>query len=203
VLQQPLDATVGVGECLAALGAPLHRFRRAELLVRAQEPAACLYVVRAGCVRTYRLREDGSETTTALSGPGALVGLAVLVGQPVYQSFAEALTPVEVWALHVDRLHEALRRDTRLQVAFVGALVERLWTVEALLRDVKLLPVPARVRNARNRLERAFGGSPPRLTRGALAALVGSSRESVSRVVNADRGASSRSGVDLSDRLAS
>ena len=92
--------------------AVLRRFRQGELIVGAQSPAEYVYQVRSGQVRVFVLRETGQETTTAVLGPGQLLGLAPMLGSSTYHAFAEVLTPVEVWALLADRLLKHLARKS-------------------------------------------------------------------------------------------
>jgi CRP-like cAMP-binding protein len=165
------------------------QFSRGHLLVAAQVDAAFVYVIRRGCVRTYLLSRTGTETTTALLGPGDVVGIASLLGLPAYHCFAEAQTAVEVWAVHDKALRDALDREPQAWALLVPALAHRLAWTQAQLRDVGLLPVPARVRNVRTRLAHSFQGQPPRLTRVVLAAVVASRRETVSRALHASSAA--------------
>src|SRR5687767_14669993 len=74
-------------------------FARRSLLVEADSPARTVYLVRAGQVRVFLLREDGQETTTAWLGPGQIVGIAPLLGRHTHHAFVEALTDVEAWAI--------------------------------------------------------------------------------------------------------
>lgn len=165
------------------------RFGRGTCMVEAGNPALTVYLLRSGHARTFLLAETGRETTTAVLGPGQLVGISPLLGHPVYHAFAEALTAVETWALPADRLLEWLPRDPALLDLVVRALGRQLALAEALLRNVALLPVAERIPDALARLEVCLGGEQPRLTRENLAALVGARRETVSRAVAVTRAA--------------
>ncbi len=149
--------------------AALRRFPRCALIVRAESPARSVYVVGSGYVRVYFLAETGEETSLALLGPGQVFGIAALLGFPTCRVFAEALTAIELWELPVERLRRALPEDTAVLGLLVGALGRRLAAAEALLRDVALLPVSARVSGLLGRLSASLGGEPPRLTNEYLA----------------------------------
>ena len=161
------------------------RFSQGQLLVMAECEAGFVHLIRRGCVRVYRLTRTGAEATTALLGPGDVVGIAPLLGQPVHHSFAEAQTTVDAWAIPAAALRGALAREPLLWALLVAALGRRLAWAQAQMRDLALLPVPERVRNVRVRLAESFRGQPPRLTRVAMAAVVASRRETVSRALNA------------------
>ena len=167
--------------------AATRRFRRGQLITEAEAPATCLYLIRAGCVRTFSLQEDGEETTTGLLGPGQLVGLATLLGEPTYHTFALAQTPVDTHVLHAERLPEILAHNPELYSLIVTSLGQRLAALVAQLHDITLLTVPERVEKLRARLAWAFDGQPPHLTRETLAAAVAARRETVSRALHQER----------------
>ena len=124
---EPDDGALPVGgDILSACHAPLRRFARGALLTTAGGPAEALYVLRRGHVRVYRLTEAAAEATTAVLGPGQLVGLSALLGQPEYHTFAEALTPVEAWVLPAARLADHLAQHPALAEFLVDALVRHL-----------------------------------------------------------------------------
>jgi len=172
------------GDILSACHAPLRRFARGALLTTAGGPAEALYVLRRGHVRVYRLTEAAAEATTAVLGPGQLVGLSALLGQPEYHTFAEALTPVEAWVLPAARLADHLAQHPALAEFLVDALVRRLSFEMSLLQAVTFQPVASRVSTVLGRLGMVNGGDrPPRLTKEVLAELVAARRETVSRGV--------------------
>src|SRR5919199_1488620 len=136
----------------------VRRFARGATLVRAGEPAHTVYLVRRGEVRISLLTEDGRETTTAVVGPGQIVGISALLGRPIYHAFAEALVPTEAWSLSAERLLRHLPTDRVLLGLVVGALARRLAQEVSLVGEVALLPVGQRVADLQARL--ASPGAP-------------------------------------------
>jgi CRP-like cAMP-binding protein len=160
------------------------RFRHGSFLVLAGAPARAVYLICAGQVRVSVPAAPGRETTTAFLGPGQLIGLGALLGRPTYHACAQAVTRVAAWSLPAEELLGWLPGDPTLLDLVLGALSQRLALAEGLLRDVALYRVAARIPDALERLEPCLGGEPPALTRGALAALVGARRETVSRAAH-------------------
>jgi CRP-like cAMP-binding protein len=152
--------------------------------MRAGDPAQTVYLLRAGHVRIYLLEEDGREVTTAVLGPGQLVGYTALIGQTVYHAFAEGLSTVEVWAMPAGRLLERLVDDPALLDLVFDSLGRQAAVTEQTLGDLVLRPVAQRVANALRRLE-LLNTERPRLTRELVAGMIGARRESVSRTSSA------------------
>src|SRR5919199_5070449 len=158
----------------------VRRFARGATLVRAGEPAHTVYLVRRGEVRIYLLTEDGRETTTAVVGPGQIVGISALLGRPIYHAFAEALAPTEAWALPTEPLLRHLATDRVLLGLIIGALARRLAQEVSLVGDVALLPVGQRVADLQARLASELGHAPG-LNKRAMAELIGARPETLSR----------------------
>jgi CRP-like cAMP-binding protein len=160
--------------------AGLRRFARGATLVRADEPAHTVYLVRRGEVRLYLLTEDGRETTTGVIGAGQIVGISALLGRPIYHGFAEALVATEAWSLPADRLLRHLPTDRVLLGLIVGALARRLAQEVSLVGEVALLPVGQRVADLQARLSSELGHEP-KLNKRGLAELIGARPETLSR----------------------
>lgn len=172
--------TDGATQAPAPVGLVRHYQRGAQIVVAGQ-PAWAAFWVRSGLVRTYLIAESGEETTTAVLGPGTVFGLGALLGRELYYAFTEALVDVKVQALPAEALRTHLLADPRLYRQVALALCRRLTLAEALVADVALRPVAARIPRVLERLELADSGEPVRLTHQALATLVGARRETVSR----------------------
>lgn len=163
--------------------AVVRRLRREALLIMAGDRATTVYVIQRGLVRSFVLSDGGRQTTTAVLGPGQIVGLAALLGLSTYHASVQAITPAVVWVIPADRLNEQLRHDPTLLLGVAQALIRRLTFAEGLVKDVALRPVPERIAHVMGLLDPCLGGEPPRLTREMVAALVSARRETVSRAM--------------------
>jgi len=177
----------GTAAAPPAAFATLRRFRRGAFIVHGGGRAETVYLVRSGHVRVFLPSESGDEITCIVLGPGHVFGLAALLDLPVYHGFAEALTPVEAWALPADRLREQLPRDRGLLNLVVESLGRRLTLGQALLRGAALLPVAQRLQDLRDWLAPCLGGEQPRLTQELLGELVGARPETVCRAAQTAR----------------
>ncbi|MGQ0700331.1 MAG: Crp/Fnr family transcriptional regulator [Panacagrimonas sp.] len=84
------------------------------------EPLQALYVVRAGCIKTYTLDAHGNEHVRAFHFPGDLVGLDSLGSERATAS-ATPVTPSQVCAVPAAQIQRRLADDAGL----AGHLLQR------------------------------------------------------------------------------
>jgi CRP-like cAMP-binding protein len=154
-----------------------------------------VHLLSAGQVRCFSLSEDGCEATTAVLGPGQLVGIAGLFGSLSHALFAQALTPTQTWVMPTAALQQEIRHNSMWQGLLVGALAQRVAVAEGLLRDVLLLPVRDRLGDVQLRLSATLGGTRPALSRSQLAGLVQARPETLTRVTPTHQGTPQQAAV--------
>lgn len=189
--QVPLFAPLGA-ERLADVEAiaQRRRFRRGEVLFHRGDPGAMLYVLLTGRVRIYSPSEDGSEVVLAILGPGEFFGeLSLLDGQPRSAS-AQAIEDCEALVIGRDDFHRFLRQHPSASIAVLGVLSRRLRRTDELLEDAAFLDVPGRLAKRLIELVETHGERVDdgllirlRLTHAELAAMVGATRESVTKAM--------------------
>jgi CRP/FNR family transcriptional regulator len=205
----PLDALLSGGGAFACLNevdlfadlsaaemhemdlmAPAKLYRRGELLYSQAQPVKALFILKTGRVRVFRVAEDGKALTMAILGPGAVFGEMVLVGQRMYDSYAEAIEDSMVCQLGVADVEHFLLSDPRIAVRISRLLGERVAELEGRLADLALRPLPARVAStllgmAESSTGPRFGrASAVRLTHEQVAGLLGATREATSKILS-------------------
>ena len=178
------------------VGVPFARrreFRAGEFLAEAECATDNVYLLSGGQVRCFSISEDGCEATTAVLGPGQLVGVGGLFGGLSHALFAQALTPVQAWAMPTATLRQEMHHNPMLLGLLAGALAQRVAVAEGLLRDVLLLPVRDRLGDVEQRLAVTLHGNRPALNRSQLAGLVQARPETLTRVVPTSGCTSTRS----------
>ncbi len=178
--------------------APMRTAPVGTLLWSPHEPHPVLFIVKAGSVRIYRLSPEGRRLTLAVLGPGALFGEMELIGQRMGEGFAEALEPSVLCLMSEEDVRSMLLADTRIATRMITGLGRRLAEVEQRLADTVLKTVPQRVAAVLCRLATA---APPetglfpqrgphiRLTHEQLAELVGTTRETATKLLGELRAA--------------
>ncbi|MFC5382065.1 Crp/Fnr family transcriptional regulator [Aquipuribacter nitratireducens] len=151
-----------------------------------------LYIVKSGRVRLLRSTADGRTMTLAVLGPGALFGQMRLLGQDMRTSSAEAFEDVVLCQMTEADVRSLLLADPRIAARITEGLGRRLAEVEQRLADALLKSAPQRVAatvatlaGAGPSSSRLTGprGQEVRLTHAQLADLVGTTRETTTKVL--------------------
>ncbi len=180
-----------------AAGARMRTYAAGELLYVPQSLVEALFILKRGRVRVFRVTTDGRAFTTGIINPGTIFGEIVLTGQPIYDSYAEALDETVVCVMSRDHVLHQLLADPRIAARIADTLGRRLAQMERRLSDMVLKSVHQRVAAtlaafAGDRL-RYCAGTPSvhvALTHDQLAALAGTRRATAAKVLGelANRG---------------
>ncbi|MBD8870423.1 Crp/Fnr family transcriptional regulator [Nocardioides sp. MJB4] len=176
-----------------AEAAPMRTYPPGAMLYTPQQRTETLFILKQGRVRIFRVSADGRALTTAILTPGTIFGEMVVVGQLMHDNFAEALEETVVCVMSSRDVHRLLLADPRIAARISETLGRRLALLEQRLSDAIFKSVPERVADTLVTLStpRALGRTPVvQVTHEQLAALVGTSRETTTKVLGdlADRG---------------
>jgi CRP/FNR family cyclic AMP-dependent transcriptional regulator len=190
------DLNANEMESIAA-AAPMKTYAAGELLYTPHYPVETLFILKSGRVRVFRVSPDGRALTTAIITPGTIFGEMVLLGQQMYDNFAEALEETVVCVMSGADVRRFLLSDPRIATRIAEILGSRLAEMERRLSDSVFKSVPQRVAGVLVNLagqSRRYG-LPARsqavsLTHEQIAALAGTSRETATKVLGdfAERG---------------
>ncbi|HWQ12051.1 MAG TPA: Crp/Fnr family transcriptional regulator [Roseiflexaceae bacterium] len=149
-----------------------------------------VYLLRRGRVRLYKLSPEGRALTLMLLEPPAIFGELALAEGGRHDSFAEAMTDCTVGLLGREALRRVLGRNPSLALRLMGVMSRRLRAMERKLADIAFKSVPQRLATVLLSLagEQADGrlGAPlvvVRYTHQQLAEMIGSYRETVTKVI--------------------
>ncbi|MBA2951756.1 Crp/Fnr family transcriptional regulator [Streptomyces sp. PSKA28] len=183
-----------------AEAAPMKTYHAGEILYSPSQPSEVLFILKKGRVRVFRVSADGRALTTAIVTPGTIFGEMVLLGQYMYDNYAEALDDVTVCVMSRADVNRLLLRDARIAARITEILGRRLADLEQRLSDSVFKTVAQRIATTLTTLTAAQlpagplrpGGRHPQiaLTHEQLAALAGTSRETCTKVLRdyADHG---------------
>jgi CRP/FNR family transcriptional regulator, cyclic AMP receptor protein len=182
-----------------AKAAPMRTYAPGQMLFTPQQPIEALFILKRGRVRIFRVSPDGRALTTAIVTPGTIFGEMVLLGQQMYDNWAEALDEAVVCVMSRDDVRRFLLSDARITARITAILGARLKSMEQRLTEAVFKTVPQRVAATLLTLSAQppkrpgllpLGAKPISITHEQLAALVGTSRETAIKALDelADRG---------------
>lgn len=108
--------------------ASLWCFDEGEHIYLESQPAAFLWAVRSGEIRTLRGDPNGRVTTLETLRPGDLFGMAAIADSARYAESAQAVTPGEAWRIPRRVVASMLRAEpelARLMLAIVASRLQR------------------------------------------------------------------------------
>ena len=104
-----------------------------------------LFLLRAGRVQLYHLSTDGRKLITTTLEAGACFGEIPLIGQGVYNSFAEAVEESCIYLISKHEVEHLLTQKPAVTVALLQIVGQRMAQLEAQLIDVTFKSATARL----------------------------------------------------------
>ncbi len=177
------------GEQHRALGriAMIRSYRKGQMVFAEGDPGSGLYIIQTGRVKVFKISPEGKEQILHMFGPGDSFGeVAVFTGKG-FPAFATAETPSSLLFFPRDAFVASIRRDPSLALNMLAILSQRLQKFAALIEDLSLREVPARL--AAHLLflcDKESGADKIRLdiSKGQLASLLGTIPETLSRIMS-------------------
>lgn len=164
-----------------------HLFRKKqEIYYEGDEPTR-LYFVQSGRVKTLRRTADGKELITGLHLPGDFFGYMALLQQTAHPDTAVAVEDSTLFYIPREDFTQLLHRSPEVSQQFVRLLAGRVSEREEQLLAMAYNSIRRRVADLLLQLQQQAGSGPEdviRLSRDELAALVGTSPESLIRTLS-------------------
>jgi CRP/FNR family transcriptional regulator, cyclic AMP receptor protein len=174
-----------------AAGTRARRFRRGEVIFHLGDPGDALFIIVSGEVKISLPSEGGDEAILVRLARGDVFGeLALLDGAP-RSATATALTAVETVVLPRDRFRELIANEPIVRDALLASLAAELRRLTTHVEELHFLDITGRLAACLARLA-IDGGTPlpdgavqlkTSLTQGDLASMVGSTRQSVNKLL--------------------
>jgi len=188
----------GLLEILRGMGIPLadRAYRPGDAIYSEGEYGDALYILTEGVVKLFRPYSGTKEATLRLLKSWDIFGHLAFAGEARQRAYAEAVTECRVTKVPKIFIERAIRREPKAALKLMTLLELRLVQYEELVKCLLPRETEARLANLLPILARKFGQfdeSPDgdegvtldlRLTHQDLAAMVASTRESVTKVLN-------------------
>ena len=152
-----------------------------------------LYVLISGVVKLFRPYSGSKEATLRLLKPWDIFGHLAFAGEATQRAYADAVTECKVTKVPKIFMERAIRREPRVALKMMTLLELRLVQYEELVKCLLPRETEVRLANLLPILAQKFGERGEdgrsitidlRLTHQDLAAMVASTRESVTKVLN-------------------
>lgn len=153
-------------------------------------PCQAIYFIEKGRVRVTRLSPEGKTVILALLGPGELIGEAAWeLGE--HDSYAETLEESRIFQISREAFQNYIRENPEFGLRLIEVLGVRLKQAQARIEDLVFRQVPSRVARLLLTLAESHGRVTPSgirvefpLTHQEIADMVGSSRVTVTQILN-------------------
>jgi CRP/FNR family cyclic AMP-dependent transcriptional regulator len=164
------------------------RYARNTTIVEEVLPGDYMYVIREGRVKVTKLSDEGREKILNFLDEGGFFGEMALLDRAPRIASVKTLKPVRLLALSRTDFLNALRTSPDLAMAVIQELVRRLREVDEQASSLSFQRVKERTKGLLRRLAQESADDPERRTTAALthqqiADMIGTSRETVTRVV--------------------
>lgn len=175
---------------VAALGGSLAMTTcgRGRVFYEPGQTGEVLFILKRGRVTLYRITPEGKKLITGTVEAGSVFGEMSLLGQGMYDSFAEASEDCVLCVMSRGDVERLIARHPRVGVRLLEHVGRRLEQAELRLAEVAYKSIPARIATT---LLRLAGDDlrPVRLSQQDIADMVGTYRETSTRVLNELRAA--------------
>lgn len=162
-----------------------------DAIYREGEYGDALYIVISGVIKLFRSYSGSKEATLRLLRPWDIFGHLAFAGEARQRAYAEAVTECTVTKVPKVFVERAVRREPLVAFKIMTLLELRLVQYEELVKCLLPRETEVRLANLLPILAQKFGESVDgaitlelRLTHQDLAAMVASTRESVTKVLN-------------------
>ncbi|MCB0396317.1 MAG: response regulator [Flavobacteriales bacterium] len=160
------------------------KYRSRETLFMEGEHARFLYFVEEGQIKCYKLNEDGKEFITGIYGKGDFIGYKPLLEDRTYQEFAEVLENCTLFKIPKNDFLALIHKNHEVSDRFIKMLSKNLSEKEQELIEMAYSSVRKRTAHKIMALLDNEGGEEIRISRTNLARMVGTSKETLVRVLS-------------------
>ena len=162
--------------------------RRGKVFYTPGETGEVLFILKRGRVNLYRINSDGKKLVTSTIGAGTVFGEMSLVAQGMHDTFAEAAEDCTLCVMSRSDVEHLLLSKPRVALRFMEMIAARLKDVETRMETVAFKSVPTRIATFLLQLAGEETGKIEGVSHQDLADMVGTYRETVTRILNEFRG---------------
>lgn len=162
-----------------------------EYVFTPDEPSDAVYLLKQGRVRISRLSDTGKHFTLVILEPGDIFGESALFGDEPRKNFAEALDDAYICAIDKKEFEKIVMRNPTVTLKLARIVEHRLEEAQEQMENLVFYDVQKRLARLLLKLGDIHGKFSERgifidlrLTHEDMASLIGSTRETTSKILN-------------------
>lgn len=169
----------------------VRKYRKNMIIFMEGEPGEALYFLLSGKVKISKLTEDGREQILHILQAGDIFAEVVLIDRGPYPATAEVIEEAQVGMLRNDDVENLIRTNPDIALKILKVMSKRLRQAQIQVRDLALRDTYGRLASMLLILAKDHGSPNDNgvkidlsLSRQELANLIGTSRETVTRILS-------------------
>lgn len=166
-------------------------YAKGSFIILEGEPGEALFLIRSGRIKIFKTAPDGREQILNILRQGSVFAEVVLFDGGAYPASAQALEDSLVGQLRNEDMEMMLKQHPLLAIKMLRIMSGRLRRAQGLIGDLALQDAYGRLAGLLLRAARQQGQRTPEgivmqitLTRQEMANMVGTSRETVARILS-------------------
>ncbi|EEG77866.1 Crp/Fnr family transcriptional regulator [Dethiobacter alkaliphilus] len=166
-------------------------YAKGSVLFMEGEQGEALFVIRQGRVKISKSTADGREQILHMLKDGDIFAEVVLFDRGPYPATAEAVEDTQCWLLRSADMEKLMQSHPLLAIKLLRVMSKRLRQAQLLVRDLALHDAYGRMAGLLLRFARREGKQTKDgivleldLTRQEMASMIGTSRETVARILS-------------------
>jgi len=167
------------------------KYKKGQIIFLEGEPGEAIYFVKEGKIKIYKSDVEGREYILHIFGPGNIFAETVLFGGDPYPANAEAVEDSVVGVIKNIDLEKLLKKNTDIAFKIIKILSKRLRESQDNIKNLVFRDTYDRTACALHKMALEHGVKTPNgvevempITRTELASIVGTSRETVTRMLS-------------------
>ncbi len=158
--------------------------QKSKIFYQPQDTSEVLFILKKGRVQLYRISPEGKKLVVTTIGPGSIFGEMSIVGQGMYNTFAEAVEDCLLCVMSRHDVERLILSKPPVALRIMQVMAHRLTQAETQLEDIAFKSIPARLAAHLLRLQAEYGDSISGYTHQDLAEAVGTYRETATQTLN-------------------
>lgn len=167
------------------------QYRKNQIIFGEGDPGEALFLLRTGKVKLTKATADGREQILAFRSPGEIFAEVVLFDCGPYPATAEVVEDAKIGVIRNQDLERIVLAHVDIAISLIKIMSKRLRNAQSALKDIALKDVYGRLASTLLKLAGDHGLESAcgtkiclNLTHQDLANMIGTSRESVNRVIS-------------------